>query len=314
MFLAGLMAISPAHACSIFIIHDGKHVFAGNNEENDNANTWIWFVPSEEKKYGCVYFGYEDRFPQGGMNDQGLFYDGAAMRRLPVTGGAGKKKLPLPVLFTTVMETCANVSEVIEFLEHHDLSRFERAQILYADASGASVLVEGDTMIRGTGNYQIATNFYQSQVNNGQIPCGRYARIDGIVKKEHEVSVELVRRALASAHQEGATPTQYSNICDLVNLRVYLYHFHNFEEPVVFDLREQLAKGKHEARIRDLFNEDFAAQDYRVKWERSHKSPKKESWLLSSLNSIIAFFIGAIGGGVVVGIFRRKRNRSENAA
>ena len=104
------------------------------------------------------------------MNDQGLFFDGAATKRLPVRNTAGKKKLSLPKLLTTVMETCATVEEVIEFLEQHDLSRLERGQLLYADASGDSVLVEGDQMIRGSGSYQIATNFYQSQVKSGQIP------------------------------------------------------------------------------------------------------------------------------------------------
>jgi hypothetical protein len=64
--------------------------------------------------------------------------------------------------------------------------------MLYADSSGDSVLVEGDVMLRGVGNHQIATNFYQSQMKNGQIPCGRYARIDEILKKETEVSVKLV--------------------------------------------------------------------------------------------------------------------------
>jgi hypothetical protein len=304
--LAGLMVVSPANACSFFVVHDGTHVFAGNNEDNDKSNTWVWYVPAEESSYGCVYFGYGDRFPQGGMNDQGLFYDGAATRKLPVKKGAGKKKLSLPKLFTTVMEKCASVEEVIELLEQYDLSRFERAQMLYADASGASVLVEGDKMIRGSGSYQISTNFYQSQVRNGKIPCRRYSTIDKILKAKGSASVDLVRSALAASHQEGVTPTQYSNIYDLVNLRIHLYHFHNFEEAVVIDLREELAKGEHESRIRDLFNESFASHNYRVRWENAKSRPDK-SWFLANLNSFIALVVGAIAGGTVLGIFRRKR-------
>ena len=63
---------------------------------------------------------------------------------------------------------------------------------------------------------------------------------------------------------EGATPTQNSNIYDLVNLRVYLYHFHNLEEVIIFDLPEEFAKGIHESPIRDLFNDTFMACDYRT--------------------------------------------------
>jgi hypothetical protein len=311
VFLAGMMAVSPANACSFFVVHDGNHVFAGNNEDNDKPNTWVWFVPSVEKRYGCVYFGYEDRFPQGGMNDHGLFYDGAATKRLPVKSGAGKKKLSLAKLLTTVMEECANVKDVIDFLNQHDLSRLERAQLLYADATGDSVLVEGDKLISGSGNYQITTNFYQSLVRQGQIPCRRYSAIDGIIKNESNASVDVVRRALAAAHQEGATPTQYSNICDLVNLRVHLYHFHNFEEAIIFDLPEELAKGRHETRIRDLFKENFAALNYRALWEKQQLRPRK-SWFIANLNSFFSLVIGAIAGATVLGIFRRKRGGQDS--
>ena len=72
VFLTGLMVISPANACSFFVVRDGMHVFAGNNEDNDKPNTWVWFVPSAETRYGCVYFGYEDGFPQGSMNEPPL--------------------------------------------------------------------------------------------------------------------------------------------------------------------------------------------------------------------------------------------------
>lgn len=75
---------------------------------------------------------------------------------------------------------------------------------------------------------------------------------------------------------------------------------------MLIDLREELAKGTHESRIRDLFNESFAAHHYRVRWENAKSRPDK-SWFLENLNSFIALFIGSIVGGISVGIFRRKQ-------
>jgi penicillin V acylase-like amidase (Ntn superfamily) len=307
VLLAALFAISPADACSFFVIHDGARVFAGNNEDNQNPDTWVWYVPAEGTRHGCVYFGYGNRFPQGGMNDQGLFFDGAATKALPVKNGSGKKKLPWVKLFSTVMEECANVEEVIAFLSRHDLSDLAAGQMLYADATGDSVLVEGDEMIRGSGNYQITTNFYQSQVKNGRIPCERYKTIDRMLRVEDEASVDLVRKTLAAVHQEGRGSTQYSNIYDLVNLRIYLYHFYNFEEVVTIDLREELAKGKHESRIRDLFDESFAARTYRLQWESKRKEATKMN--IMPILLITVMFIGPLALGIS-GV-RRTRNAGE---
>ena len=41
VLLAALFAISRAHACSFFVIHDGARIFAGNNEANQNPDTWV---------------------------------------------------------------------------------------------------------------------------------------------------------------------------------------------------------------------------------------------------------------------------------
>ena len=80
-----LFPMSSADACSFFVIHDGTRVLAGNNEDNWNPNIWVWYVPAETTKHGCVYFGYGNRFPQGGMNDQPRAAAGWAMwdRTLP---------------------------------------------------------------------------------------------------------------------------------------------------------------------------------------------------------------------------------------
>jgi hypothetical protein len=68
-----------------------------------------------------------------------------------------------------------------------------------------------------------------------------------------EVSVDLCKRVLAATHQEGANPTLYSNVYDLKRRIVYLYHFHNFQNEVVIDLKKELAKGAHKLDLPGLF-------------------------------------------------------------
>jgi hypothetical protein len=82
-----------------------------------------------------------------------------------------------------------------------------------------------------------------------------------MLEESGEISVDLFRRILDAVHIEKGAPTQYSNICDLKNGKLYLYHFHNFDDVKVFDLEEELKKGAHSLDIPDLFpgNPAFAA-------------------------------------------------------
>jgi tetratricopeptide (TPR) repeat protein len=93
-----------------------------------------------------------------------------------------------------------------------------------------------------------------SNVKNERYPCTRYRVADKMLKNAEDVSLDLVRAVLSATHQEGQYPTVYSNICDLRNGILYLYNFHNFEEVVVFDLEEELKKGRKTYDIPPLFS------------------------------------------------------------
>ena len=59
------------------------------------------------------------------------------------------------------------------------------------------------------------------------------------------------------------TVTLYSNICDLKNGDMYIYHFHNFEDVVKINLQEELKKGEHSQSIVSLLPyETFASKRY----------------------------------------------------
>ena len=81
--------IQEGQGCTIFYAADDNVALGGNNEDFWNPFTYMWFVPGESGTYGRVYFGFEDGYPQGGVNEAGLFFDGAALPYRPLPGWMG---------------------------------------------------------------------------------------------------------------------------------------------------------------------------------------------------------------------------------
>lgn len=249
------ISANPAEGCTIVMVAKGKIVLAGNNEDWRNPKTKIWFSPASDGEYGRVCVGFDNLFAQGGMNDQGLFIDANALSPTgwePIEG-----KPTFEGSLDTILAKCATVEEAIAFLDEHNFPGLAQARFPIADRTGASVVIEygkGKVQyVRKTGIYQIATNFVITNVKEGLYPCTRYRVADKMLKNAEDVSLDLVRAVLSATHQEGQYPTVYSNICDLKNGILYLYNFHNFEEAVLFNLEEELKKGRKIYDIPDLF-------------------------------------------------------------
>lgn len=257
--------------CTIFVASDGKVTLVGNNEDFVDPFTRVWYIPKEGGeiegkpfyggRYGRVYFGYRDLFPQGGMNEKGLFFDYTAQPPLAITQSVDKPAFQPPEQLPDYLwANCATVKEALAVLDKYNLAGFERACLHMADPSGDAVLFEGDEVLWKQGRYQVGTNFYQSQWDaRTPPPCDRYRIATQMLEDAAEINVALIRRVLMATHQEGVSNTVYSNIYDLKNGLVYLYHFHNFENMVVIDLAKELEKGLHILDIPALFPETFAA-------------------------------------------------------
>jgi hypothetical protein len=140
-------------------------------------------------------------------------------------------------------------------------------QLMFADKFGNAVIVESDTLILKKGDYQICTNFRKSLGKENPYSIDRYNIIDEMLKNSVDISVDLFQSMLAKTHQEPGqkqgSPTQYSNIYDLKNGMIYLYHFHNYADVIRIDLYEELKKGKHSSKISSLFTPTlFAYEKY----------------------------------------------------
>ncbi len=242
----------PAYACTAFMMSDGERVLVGNNEDYNIPYTRVWFVPAENGQYGRVYFGYDNWSPQGGMNDQGLFFDFFATKPLEVKLSKEKPKFQGPIIDRMVAE-CATVGEVLDMFDQYDLEFMSKFQMFVVDKSGDAAIIEGDRIIRKSGSYQVVTNFYQSKVKENLRPCDwfqpscmQYKKAESMLTESGTASVAHFRDILEATHRNtlGAR-TLYSNIYDLKKGLVYLYYLHNFKNEVVIDLNKELKKGRH---------------------------------------------------------------------
>jgi penicillin V acylase-like amidase (Ntn superfamily) len=204
----------------------------------------------------------DHRAIQGGMNDHGLFFDFLAVKPRDVKATPDKPRWDAHPL-REVMEQCATVDEAAEMLETHNRAFMTRICIFLGDAQGKSAIVEAEAVVRKQGKYQVATNFRQSLTPPYASTCWRYRTASRMLSQADDLSVDLFRRICAAVHQEGNNATLYSTVYDLKRKVIYLYHFHDFDNVVVFDLEKELAKGERVVEMPSLFPPNSAFEDFR---------------------------------------------------
>lgn len=267
-FILILLGISVLNPCTMFKITIAGKTLIGNNEDWKDPYTKIIYFPPEKGKFGGIYFSYGDGEPQGGMNDQGLVFDGFSTSSLPVLNSVGREVFQ-GNLVSKAMEECSTVEEVIRIFNKYDLRWMKYSQLMFADKDGDSVIIEGDVMHRGKGNFQIATNFYLSKIEKTEkINDPRYLIASDLL--EHaDVSLKFCRTVLNSVHQESSSVnTMYSNIYDPQSKLIYLYLFHNFENAILLDMNKELKKGKRMEDLPDRFPGTHAFKKYRSIYDK----------------------------------------------
>jgi penicillin V acylase-like amidase (Ntn superfamily) len=260
-----ITTIRSIFACTIFTSSYGDTVLFGNNEDWSNPNTYIWFELPKEGHYGGVYLGFDDFFPQGGMNEKGLCFDANALPEMPLNP---HPELPYSVGWVVkyLMENCSKVTEVIDLASKFNWGISMAYQVHFADATGDAVVISAGTdgdlnftrKIEGNG-YLVSTNFNLANPDNGWLPCWRYntatEMLDNI-NHEDNLTVESFRNILKAVHQGGTYATKYSNIFDLKNQDIYIYKNFNFNEVVILNLAEELAKrNERYISLDDLFSQ-----------------------------------------------------------
>jgi hypothetical protein len=254
--------LRPGQGCTTVYATDGTQMLGGNNEDYVDPLTKVWFIPAGEDTYGRVYFGYENYFAQGGMNDQGLFFDSQAVDLALPVSIEGKQPFTGTYMLDYVMAHCATVACAVEVFGTYYVQETWAWQHLLGDATGESAIVEPQAILRQRGGFQVATNFYQSLTPPAGRTCWRYETATRMLESPVPLSVERMHDVMAAVHQVEGSPTLYTNVYDLVNRKVYLYYFFDYEHVVVLDLAEELAQGAHAYDLPALFPPNPAAERF----------------------------------------------------
>lgn len=288
--LLAAYASNIANACTIFTVSHGDIALFGNNEDYTNPKTYYWVIPSEEDKYGGIYFGFDNFFPQGGVNAKGLSYDINALPNAPFNP---HPELPKPDdwIGRIIMEKCSTVEEAIRMAKSYNWGDSLKWQLHLADAAGDAVVIsagpDGELAFsrkpKGNG-YLVSTNFNLANRKNAYAyPCSRYdtaVRMLDAVDSPEKLTADYCRSVLDAVHVEGPTSnTLYSNVIDLKNGVVYLYHWHQWDEVVTLNIAEMVAKGSQRGRIKDLFSNkttEKASDEYQM-YQKKNKI-KKPWW------------------------------------
>ena len=233
------LGVTRLRACTIFVLTDGQRSLFCNNEDWSNPVTCLWFVPANKDRLGCAYVGFDNGWPQGGVNTAGVAFDWVAgfveeWELVPTSPS-------VPYLYRRMLETCATVPEAIAFFRTYHDNGFSRAKILIADRTGASVIIGASH-----GQLQIEPAHESRGFGAGRIALARH------LAKRPEPVVAMGFAILKDCRQNGTYATKYSNVFDLTSGDIFLLPLPEQGEVVKLHLASELGKGAHYYDMPDI--------------------------------------------------------------
>jgi choloylglycine hydrolase len=296
--------------CTVFTVSKGDRVFFGGNDDYINPDSYYWVDPGGTQGYGAIWIGTPDNVQQG-VNAKGLAYDANGLPRVDVNPHLERR----PVLggYTSypiqILRECATVEEVIEWVNTHQWHSFMHDQLHFADATGDAVIIsagaDGEVVFTRkpkVDSYLVSTNFNVANPSNGYYPCWRYETaqdlLSKLVNQKGELTYQDATNVLDAVHVEGgASWTIESMVADLPNGIVYLYYFHQFDEPVVLNIAEEIASAPAGKPLSDLFPEEIkqeaARRYYQIQSQKSRFEVLGKAWLGLVLASLVTLLIGS---------------------
>ncbi len=296
--------------CTIFTASYGDNILFGNNEDYINLATYYWVEPRSQGSYGGVYFGYDNFFPQGGINEKGLVFDANALPETRLNPHPELPSSPSEHVMKTIMKKAATVKEAIDIAKRENWGISLNGQIMLADTKGEAVVIsagaEGElafTRKKKEHGYLVSTNFNRANPKNAlSYPCWRYDKAVSMLKKvddKNKLTVEYFKSVLDATHLESSSMnTLYSNIYDLRNGIIYLYHWHQFGAVIKLDVAEEIARGSSYTKISDLYSKktvDSALDEYHgYKEEKEITRNFVWAWMIIVTLSLIVLIVNVL--------------------
>lgn len=246
-------------ACSMCKVTINGKTYLGNNEDSWRIGSRISFVNAPAGKLGALYMSYSDLFPQGGMNEAGLAFDGLTIYKKNIKIDSLKKNVTNFAQFVRdIMQTCKTVDDVREHAMHYNRNIISNGQLFFADKFGCYLIMEPDTMILGSDDKYIIANFCPSVTpEKARLDWARYRRGRDFIEKHHSDTAANYCLALVDTMHECREKlgdgTMYSSIADLQEGNFQLYFYHDYNTEIKFNLAEELAKGDRTIELALLF-------------------------------------------------------------
>lgn len=235
--ISGCFVVDKTMACSVLYYVDARSgkIYVANNEDYwYDTEAYIQIHPSSGKKLARLWYGWDD-FAQGGINEAGFFFDGAATPEQEVPqGGHG----PKGNLGDELLARCRTVNEALILLEKKDIA-LSNAHMMLGDASGYAVVVEwldGQQSIIPIRNGRLLmTNFLLADPTRGNHPCQRYeavqVQLDRLDKSNEARDLRAIGKTVAGAVQPprklddgrvgGTLYSSFINISDMEFVLIY---------------------------------------------------------------------------------------------
>jgi hypothetical protein len=281
-------SLFDATACTVFKVTNNGRTLIGNNEDAWSINSQVRFEQGRNGDHSAIYFDhfnghpFRTMGPQLGMNEAGLVFDGLTIQPKHVTSVPGRKQVHFDDLMPLLMRTCATVHEAATLMRNYDFSWLTRSMLFFADRNGDYLIVENDTMIFGNeatyavGNWRMGTCSDPDAIPIPRLQTGRALLAEG-----NEASVEhgtAVLQSMIACRPKLGEGTIFSALFDPQQGEVHLFFYHDFDERVTFNLKDEFAKGDRTLEMASLFGT-------RPEYERfkNYITPFHQHWLFWSL-------------------------------
>lgn len=268
-----LLSYFSTYSCSFYKITKFGKTYVGNNVDHWDSNTRIWFEKGSATEYGSMFFGFENMYPQGGMNEKGLVYGGLNVP--PRENLKGKHLLEFDgrVVMKKIMKECKNVDEVYKVLSKYNRTPIGDGELYFVDKAGDYLIVEVDTIIRGNEENYLISNFCPSKTSDldaVKIPFFQKGRKMMATKVDTSFNyLKSLSDTLHQSYKNNTGGTLYTSIYDLNEGTFNLFFYHDYNYSLKFNLKNELSKKDTVLYIPDLFISNIKGQEQFKKYNKT---------------------------------------------
>jgi len=260
-------SLNNVWACSGYKVTIGNKTFLGSNHDTWFTTPHIWFETGTIDTYGAAFTGarYDGKngyAPQSGMNEYGLVFERlSAYHPRQKVNNSNKKQIINPTQYLKdILHSCKTVEEVKEFISKFDHSYFIEDIFIYADTTGKYLIVEPYSMTIGDETTYVFSNFCPSITSEQDaLNLERYRKGVEFLEKVNintENAIGFCTQLSDSMHvnrEKIGDGTMLTSIWDLSGGTVNLYFYHDYNQTIKFNIKEELKKGDRIIAIETLF-------------------------------------------------------------